>query len=666
MPSSTSPRLPLPLSTPVTHLRGVGAERAALLEKLGIKSIDDLIHHAPRRYEDRRNIVPIRQLQLHTKAAVQGKIVALGVKRYSHGTKSVFKFILEDGTGRLHCQWWNLPYMEQYFRQGDEVLVYGEVRAMRPITIDHPETETIENGEDRSIHLARIAPIYPLTEGLSQRWLRGLIWHLLESFLPTVDEPWPPSQTPGLLSLRQAWRAIHFPEELDQAEPARQRLAFGELVALQKSIQLRRHNLEFKARSWRCAGDNHLIKPFLRNLGFTLTEAQTKVLREIRQDMGAEFPMRRLLQGDVGSGKTVVAACCALMALESGYDAALMAPTEILAAQHHRILASWLEPLGVRVHLLTGNHRIDSASSNFKSPNSNLTVGTHALLHGSFSPDRLGLVIIDEQHKFGVSQREALLRKGHHPHLLVMTATPIPRTLGLTLYGDLDISVIAALPPGRGEVKTFIRTAAQMPKVWEFIRAKLAEGRQAYVVYSRVEETGDGEVKAALAEASRIEKELTPFRVGVLHGRMPTEQKERIMMAFREKQVHLLVATTVVEVGLDVPNATIMLIQNAERFGLAQLHQLRGRIHRASQTAHCILAIEKATAEAKERLQILAETSDGFRIAEADLRLRGPGDFLGHEQSGHSPFRFADLTRDANLAEKAREFVKTTRALEAG
>jgi ATP-dependent DNA helicase RecG len=397
------------------------------------------------------------------------------------------------------------------------------------------------------------------------------------------------------------------------------------------------------------------MKPFLTGLGFKLTHAQTKVLREIRADLNGAHPMRRLLQGDVGSGKTVVAACTALMALESGFNVALMAPTEILAEQHFRNFQRWWVPLGVNVELQTGSRKIVQSP---KSKVQSLFVGTHALIESGFAIEKLGLVVIDEQHKFGVAQREQLVRKGNYPHLLVMTATPIPRTLGLTLYGDLDVSVIDELPAGRGRVKTFVRTADKLPKVWEFIREKIAGGRQVYVVYPRVEEQDTaGDVKAVTKEFENVRRGLAPFRAGLLHGRLRSAEKEEVMAAFRANQIQALVATALIEVGLDVPNATVMLIENAERFGLAQLHQLRGRIGRGAHESQCILVSDAKTEEARERLKVLEATTDGFRIAETDLKLRGPGELLGRQQSGLPPFRFGNLVADLDLIRRAREWV---------
>ncbi len=648
-------------STPVRALHGVGRERADQLARLDISKVEELLLHRPRRWEDRRAVRKIAELELRSAATVRGKVTALGVKRYSRGRKSVFELIVDDGTARLHCRWWNTPYMQNYFKQGDEVFVFGKPGSLKPRTIDHPETEVVveEEGEEGSIHINRIVPVYPLTEGLSQRWLRSLIWRLWREAGSQITEPhW---AITGLPSRADAVRMLHFPDEIGDAATARRRLAMDEFFDLQLAIQRRRRNLQSQARALPCGGTNRLIKPFLKSLKFDLTGAQTRVLRELRQDLSGAVPMRRLVQGDVGSGKTVVAACCALMAIESGFKAVLMAPTEILAEQHFQTFRGWLDPLRVPVELRTGSRKTGDVSEGetlFTQPGpteAGLVIGTHALIEGGFAPEKLGLVIIDEQHKFGVAQREKLVRKGRYPHLLVLTATPIPRTLGLTLYGDLDMSVIDELPPGRGRLQTFVRAGDRLPKVWEFIRQKLEAGRQAYVVHPRVEDSGTGGVKAVTQEFERLKAVCAPFRVGMLHGSLRSAEKEQVMRAFRANQVQVLLATSIIEVGVDVANATVMLIENAEQFGLAQLHQLRGRIGRGAHESYCILMADARGGIASERLRVLEQTNDGFEIAEADLRLRGPGELLGKEQSGMPPFRFGDLVTDGSLIKEARE-----------
>ena len=679
-----------PLAAPVSAVWGVGEERAKLLARLGIFTVEDLLLHKPRRYEDRRKFLSIRELKLNEPATVRGKIVAAGVKRFKKGTRAMFECVFDDGTARLHCRWWQAqPWMEDWFTVGREFLIFGKPDSLKPRNIDHPETELVEPGEDEFIHVNRIVPVHPLTEGLTARVMRTLVWRALEKFEKEIAEPQvgrvapraPSSDTierrarsdapyQSLPARANAVRMIHFPEELTDVEIARQRLALDEFVALQFQIQSRRKKFEAVSKGLPCGGDNHLMKPFLTALGFKLTAAQTNVLREIRADMAGVHPMRRLLQGDVGSGKTAVAACSALMALESGFNVALMAPTEILAEQHFQNFQKWFEPLGVKVEMQTGSKK----TSNIQHPTSNnedsraaasrithhasLFIGTHALLTGSFDLPKLGLVIIDEQHKFGVAQRETLVRKGNYPHLLVMTATPIPRTLGLTLYGDLDVSVIDEMPGGRGQIKTFVRMTDRLPKVFEFIREKISGGRQAYIVYPRVEVVDtDKDIKAVTKEFENVQRALTPFKIGLLHGRIKPAEKEAVMAEFRANKIQALVATSLIEVGVDVPNATVMLIENAEHFGLAQLHQLRGRIGRGAHESFCILISNAQHADAQARLKILEETNDGFKIAEADLKLRGPGELLGQQQSGLPNLRFGNLAEDLHLIRQARELV---------
>jgi ATP-dependent DNA helicase RecG len=634
----------------------VGQERSTQLARLNLHTVGDLLLHAPRQYEDRRHLLRIGDLKLGMSATTRGRIVAMGVKTFRQRTRSVFEFVLEDGSGRLHCRWWNLPYMEKYFNSGDEVMVFGKVKLNKPRTMDHPETEVIETGEELSIHIDRIAPIYPLTEGLSQRWLRSLVFRVLGRFEEHITESVPELKLSEFPSRREAIRMLHFPVERADADRARERLAFDEFLQLQLAIQRRRRNLESHAQALPCGGDrNRLVKPFLQALGFSLTQAQTRVLRDIRADLSGRHPMRRLLQGDVGAGKTAVAACSALMTIESGYNVALMAPTEILATQHYDSFTRWFKPLGVAVEVQTGSRKTSTRTPDAPT----LFIGTHALIESGFSIERLGLVIIDEQHKFGVSQREKLVRKGRYPHLLVMTATPIPRTLGLTVYGDLDSSVIDELPAGRGVIRTHIRTANDLPKVHRFIKEMLAKGRQGYVVYPRVDEEDlAAGIKAVSQEREKLAAYFAPYRVDLLHGRLPPEEKERVMTAFRNNQIQLLLATSVIEVGVDVPNATVMLIENADTFGLAQLHQLRGRIGRGAHESHCILIQSSGSAEARERLDILAGSTDGFAIAEADLKLRGPGEFLGQQQSGAPSLKFGDLSRHRHLIERARDVAR--------
>ncbi len=686
---STSGPVVRSLGSSVEVLWGVGMERSRLLERLEVRTVRELLFHRPHRYEDRRRFATIRELQLGMPMAVHGKIVAAGLKSFQKGAKSVYEFVLDDGTARLHCRWWNLPFLERMFAAGDEVTVYGKPNSLRPRRMDHPDTEKSEPGEDPSAHMGRIVPVYPLTDGLPQRVLRGVLYRAVQEFAGKLPEPEPaiiPTSTgtsdENLTLLQPAssrrWptvaasiAALHFPENSAAADLARERLALDEFVELQLNIQRRRRNLERSVTARPSAGTNVRMKPFLASLGFPLTGAQQRVLREIRADLGNPVPMRRLLQGDVGSGKTLVAACAALMTLESGWNVAVLAPTEILAGQLHQNFFRWFGVLGFAVELRTGSarpKRDPAQSPNRETPQ--LWVGTHALLEDAVVMDRLGLVVIDEQHKFGVAQRETLVRKGrtgeHSPHLLVMTATPIPRTLGLTMYGDLDVSVIDELPAGRGRIRTHVRESDALPKVWKFIAAQLSAGRQAYVVYPRVNESEHDDVKAVTQEFVRVQAALKPHVVALLHGQLRAEEKEAVMQRFRAGEVQALVATSVIEVGVDVPNATVMLIENAEQFGLAQLHQLRGRIGRGAHESHCILVAGERTEVAEARLKVMAETTDGFALAEADFRLRGPGDLVGRAQSGIPDFRFGDLRLDRDLVETARSLVQAHLKAESG
>ncbi len=652
-----------PLGQPVATLPGVGGERASRLAKLGIRTVGDLLWHGPRRYEDRNQSHEAKSLFQGDDATVAGTIVAAGVKRMRYG-KSLFEFILDDGSARLHCRWWNMPYMERYYNNGDFVHVHGKVKGEKPRTMNHPEAEVSEEGEE-FIHLNRIVPVYRLTDGIKQRWLRGVLWHAVEQFAeqaPDSNAKLLAGDDSHWLSLPEAFKAAHFPDHFSQTELARERLALEEFIRFQQQIRKKRRTFQSKVKALPCSADNRLVTPFLNAIGFEFTGAQQRTWGEIARDMAGSHPMRRLLQGDVGSGKTAVAACAALRAIESGFSVVVLAPTEILAEQHYRVFGKWLEPLNIPVHLHTGAKKTmgDPDQAELNMGNSELpplVIGTHALVEDKFALENIGLAIIDEQHKFGVEQRKKLVRKGQYPHVLVMTATPIPRTLGLTVYGDLDISLIDELPPGRGQVRTHIRTPEDLPKVWKFIREKLAEGRQAYIVYPRVDDEGGGGLKAVNQELENVRKQLTPHAVDLLHGRLKSTDKEQVVAAFLAGKTKALLATSVIEVGVDIPNATIMLIENADRFGLAQLHQLRGRIGRGTHESHCILVADKTTDEGRQRLEVMEKGGDGFALAEEDLRQRGPGELLGQAQSGLPNFKFGNIIDDWRLIQKARDLV---------
>ncbi len=648
-----------PAERPVHELPGVGAKKASLLEKLKISTVEDLLLHRPRRYEDRTNCCSIPEAQDGVAGVFQGQVEAVKVKRFRHRRGSVVEVVLNDGEGQLTCRWWNQPFVARNLREGLTLLAYGKPKIGKTITIDQPDTEILAEDDSKELHLNRIVPVYPLTQGVTQHFLRTLIWQTLEASSGEMFPAPHDLNSENALTRWAAIKALHFPESMDQPSLAAQHFAEEELILFQLKLQNRRLRFNLRAKSPQCSNANTLVHPFLAKLPFELTRAQETVMREIRQDLNQSSPMRRLLQGDVGSGKTVVAALTALMMIESDYDVALMVPTELLAEQHRKTLAQWLEPLDVHVDLVTANCKTEATV-----PGPRLSVGTHALIEKAYQPQNLGLVIIDEQHRFGVTQRDKLLRKGHYPHLLTMTATPIPRSLGLTVYGDLDHSILNESPRGRGKITTHLRDFDRLDKIWDFIEGRVKEGQQAYVIYPRIEEDSEKAVKSVASELGRIQARFPQLKIGCLHGRVDRDDAKQIMQEFRERELDILVATSMIEVGVDVPNATIMLIENAERFGLAQLHQMRGRVGRGAEDSHCILVSEQANEMSWERLKILESNRDGFSIAENDLEHRGPGEFLGQQQSGLPRFRFADLTEHRTLVQHIRTRVRQHLGLE--
>jgi ATP-dependent DNA helicase RecG len=565
--------------------------------------------------------------------------------------------------------WFNHFYLPKLLTQGRELFMFGKLGKSKSGTwmMMFPEFELIESEEDEFVHLDRITPIYPLTEEVKQRPLRRLMFHVTQR-LP-IDAPEFYPAAPGLMPRREAFRAIHFPESLHAQEEARQRLAYDEFFVQQCVVSLRRIARAAEHRDRRRAESCELSRRWRESLPYQLTHAQQRAMAEIDADLRHGPPMNRLLQGDVGSGKTFVAVYAMLRAVECGDQAALMAPTQILAEQHALTLRRWVEPLGVRVDLFTGNTKtrkpdrlqggelelFKARPKTTPARHGSIVVGTHALLYDRYAADQLGLVVIDEQHKFGVLQRLALSRKGRNPDILVMTATPIPRTVAMTAYGDLDVSVLDELPAGRQPIRTKVGSQKDLEAFWSFLLRKIADGRQAYIVYPLVEESEKVEAKSVKAEFERLKGILPAARLGLLHGQLDAEEKDRVMTAFRAGKVDVLVSTSVIEVGVDVPNATIMLIENADRFGLAQLHQLRGRVGRGEHKSHCVLIGEPKSLESWRRLRIMEETSDGFRIAEEDFRIRGGGNIFGTEQSGEQPLRFARLASDYDLLKQARE-----------
>ena len=553
-------------------------------------------------------------------------------------------------SARLTLRWFNLFHVQKTVVSGSRLIVHGKVRLRgKRLMMEHPEFELVTEEDRQSIHLDRLVPVHPAGEGISVRVMRGLIHRALaETDWTGWIDPLPERGADWSAALR----TIHFPGEPEDLEPARRELALRELLGVQTLVTLRRHAARQPRGAAKTSGEK-LLQAFLGNIPFTLTGAQHRAMKAIRHDMGQLHRMHRLLQGDVGSGKTVVAASAMLLAIESGHRAVLMAPTQILADQHFRNFRRWFEPLGIGVRLLTGTRsgKTIPSSSNLEKPSA--VIGTHALLHDEAALSGTGLVVIDEQHKFGVLQRTRLAALASAPDVLVMTATPIPRTLAQTLYGDLDLSIIDESPSGRGTLRTAARCSGKLPEIIAYLREQLEKGRQAFVVYPLIEESEKLAAKAAEAEIELWKERLSPFSCALLHGRMTSAEKEAVMEAFRSGKTQTLVTTSVIEVGVDIPNATFLLVENAERFGLAQLHQLRGRIGRGSHTSTCVLIEGSGNPEAMERLRILEKSNDGFVIAEEDLRLRGAGDILGTAQSGLPPLRVADLHRDADLINAA-------------
>ncbi|MBI5543070.1 MAG: ATP-dependent DNA helicase RecG [Deltaproteobacteria bacterium] len=665
-----------PLLTPICEVAPLRGRIAQALQERGMSKVGEVLFFFPRTYEDRREPVPIARLKLGERGVSIGTVKL--ISEAPAGRRRVFRVVLGDGTGTIAATWYHYqPWLKHRFKVGERYLFSGEVRAFKGIReIAHPEMEpcpepidggaSVDEPEPPDANFGRIVPVYPGFERYEQRPFRILVQRAAERFASSIEDPLPQEilARTSLPPLPEAIQAVHFPADVDletlvaHQHPAQRRLAFDELFLIQLGMALRRKGVRLSP------GIAFRLDPAVRarasvRVPFELTHDQKKVLEEIFGDMVRPEPMNRLLQGDVGSGKTAVALVCALVAVENGYQAAFMAPTEILAEQHHRTLRTWLEPAGYKVALLTAGalkKQKDAVKDALASGEVQLAVGTHALLQEDVQFKRLGFVVIDEQHRFGVLQRAALMHKGVRPDVLVMTATLIPRTLAMTLYGDLDVSVIRQMPPGRQPVKTRLFGERARDKVYELVAKELAKGRQAFVVYPLVEESEKSDLQSATEGARRMAEAFPGRQIGLLHGRMPVEEKDAVMCAFRDGRIHLLVSTTVVEVGVDVPNATVMVVESAERFGLSQLHQLRGRVGRGSERSFCFLigAAWKNDA-AYQRLSVMGQTNDGFVIAEKDLEIRGPGEFLGTRQAGVPGLVVANLMRDQDLLQLARE-----------
>ena len=689
-----SPRRPLAksieLSQSLEELDRIPRPKLLALRRLGIETVEDLLTHFPRRHEDRTEFPHFPHEESDVPICLCGDVIKTSLRRFG-GWKKIFEATLQESQANalsepLVCRWFNLHYVQKMIATGQRLVVFGKPRLRgKRICMDHPEFEVIENDEEISIHFRRITPVYPATEGLSQRVLRSIIYRLLNEISDAELETSAPSSL--VQGTRwQAIRAIHFPESWEARDAAREYLVLSEFFAMQMLIASRRFDASTRVGHVHC-GSGVLLSKFIKALPFELTGAQVKVIAEIRRDLAARHPMNRLLQGDVGSGKTVVAIAAMLLAIEAGYQAAFMAPTQILAEQHYDVLRGWLEPFGVHIALRTAARQEETGplplfdaqgfaascreqqAGSLCSPERaiprdepqsiapeepQIVVGTHAVLYENVSFSNLGLVVIDEQHKFGVGQRAKLTSREPAPDVLVMTATPIPRTLTMTIYGDLDVSVIDEMPRNRGRIITAVRDASNLAEVLSFLRTQLEAGHQLYVIYPLIDESEKLDVKAASAEYELWKERLHPYRCELLHGRIPAPEKQEIMERFRRGEANALISTTVIEVGVDVPNTTAMLVENAERFGLAQLHQLRGRIGRGGHKSYCILLTSDQQRETSAKLAVLEKTSNGFEVAEADWELRGPGDLLGTAQSGLPALKIGDLKKDADLMRRAR------------
>lgn len=655
------------LARSVQYVKGIGPKRAQILKRLNVETILDLLYYLPREYSDRSEILPIAEVKdVEGEVTIVGKVVAVQEVRPGKGMRIV-KVAIHDGTGIAFGVWFNQPYIKDQFQVDDQVVFSGKMNMKnynryRKIELSNPVFEKVE-AED-TVHTRRIVPMYPLTEGIHQKHVREMIKNAIDVYGREMPDLIPEDfrRKFGLFPIDEALQFIHFPENQALLEEAKRRLIFEDFFLLQLGILFQRTQVQHDLSGYACNVDGKLLQQFERLLPFTLTGAQQRVWREIAGDLERTTPMHRLLQGDVGSGKTVIAAMTVLKGIENGLQGALMAPTEILAEQHYLSLRKWFEALDLRVALLTGSlkkRERDEILTQLKNGELALVIGTHALIQEDVEFARLGVIVIDEQHRFGVQQREVLQQKGWYPHVLVMTATPIPRSMALTIYGDLDLSVIDELPPGRKPIMTVWRGPEARDKIYSFVKEQLDEGHQAYVVCPLIDESDLLDVESATQMAEFLAEEVFyEYRVALLTGQTPGDERDAIMRSFRDGQLDILVATTVIEVGVDVPNANVMLIEDAQRFGLAQLHQLRGRVGRGSAQSYCILIGDPSTPEGERRLKVMVDTTDGFKIAEEDLAIRGPGEFFGTRQHGLPEFKVANLIRDWEVLEMVRAEVQ--------
>ncbi len=652
------------MQTPVQFLKGVGERRGKALQNIGIETLQDLLEFRPRRYLDHSQVKTINRLEMDEEVTVMGEVITKQIHRRGKRRLSV---TIYDGTGTLEAVWFNqVDFFSRIFKAKQVIAFSGRVSRYRSWQMVHPDFDIIsETGEQ--LHTGQIIPLYPSsqafkTAGLSHYIFRKIFSRALQKYGDAIPETLPEYLVKRyrLLPRRDAFRQMHFPDSLEMIHQVWRRFKYEELFYLELLMALRRHFYYSPTAGIPMKYDRQRLENFIRALPFSLTAAQQRVVNEIERNLNSGQPMNRLLQGDVGSGKTVVALIAMLMSIFSGYQAALMAPTEILAQQHFFSIREFLARSDISLALLIGSvpaRQKTKIQQQIARGEIDLVIGTHALIQQQVEFRQLGMVVIDEQHRFGVMQRAGLIQKGKTPHVLVMTATPIPRTLALTIYGDLEVSVIDELPPGRQPIRTFWRTEERLPRVFDFVRDHLKQGEQVYIVYPLIEESEKIDLKAATEAFHYLQSQIFPdFQLELLHGRMKMSEKEAVMARFKTGETNMLVATTVIEVGVDVPDATIMIIEHAERFGLSQLHQLRGRIGRGRRQSYCILITPANINEiARERMAVMEETSDGFVIAEADLRLRGSGEFFGTRQHGLPDLQYADLVTDQNIVAAARK-----------
>jgi ATP-dependent DNA helicase RecG len=670
-PSAERPRSGL--DAPVTTLPGISTAYAARLKRLDIETVGDLLFHFPHRYDDYSSLKPINRLEYGEETTIIGTIWETQTRK-TRGGSVIVSSIIADASGTIEATWFNQPYLARQLRAGRRIVLSGKVdEYLGRLTLQSPEWEPLER---EWIHTGRLVPIYPLTRGVSSRWMRRMIKRVVDHWVPRLEDHLPEQirERVGLMELSAAVRQIHFPDSREDSEKARHRLAFDEFLFIQLRMLQQRQRWQSQTGT-PIPRNQSLLDAFVQSLPYQLTEAQKRNLDQILDDMAQPRPMSRLLQGDVGSGKTVVAGAAMLMAVGAGKQAAIMVPTEILAEQHHQAIEELLAGAGdwgldrpISIVRLTGSlRRVERRKvyTALAAGEADIVVGTHALIQRHVTFKDLGLAIVDEQHRFGVIQRATLRQKGHSPHVLVMSATPIPRSLALTVYGDLEISVIDELPPGRQPIQTRWLLQRERERAYAFVRSQIEKGHQAFILYPLVEESDKVEAKAAVEEYERLQQTVFPdLRLGLLHGRMKGRQKDAIMAQFRDREIDILVSTSVIEVGIDIPNATVMLIEGADRFGLAQLHQFRGRVGRGSYQSHCLLLSDSAspddpkTKTTWERLRAIEETQDGFVLAEKDLELRGPGDFIGVRQSGLPALRMASLS-NVRILEQARAEAQT-------